>query len=74
MDLEDYYRIKDTKIIIIQDAERAAQKAAEAELMERENESLKVLQKREVIRIAADGDGIVLCQPLILFVCFNRIK
>ena len=74
VNLEDYYRIKDTKIIIIQDAERAAQKAAEAELMERENESLKVLQKREVIRIAADGDGIVLCQPLILFVCFNRIK
>lgn len=54
-DIGDYISVtcEDGKIIITQDAERAAVKAAEAEFMERE---MKVLQKRyeaEQVKIRA---------------------
>lgn len=54
-DIGDYISVtcEDGKIIITQDAERAAVKAAEAEFMERE---MKVLQKRyeaEKVKIRA---------------------
>ena len=54
-DIGDYISVtcEDGKIIITQDAERAAEKAAEAEFMEREMKALKKRYEAEKVKIRA---------------------
>ena len=54
-DIGDYISVtcEDGKIIITQDAERAAEKAAEAEFMEREMKALQKRYEAEKVKIRA---------------------
>ncbi len=54
-DIGDYISVtcEDGKIIITQDAERAAVKAAEAEFMEREMKALQKRYEAEMVKIRA---------------------
>lgn len=54
-DIGDYISVicEDSKIIITQDAERAAVKAAEAEFMEREMKALQKRYEAEKVKIRA---------------------
>ena len=54
-DIGDYISVtcEDGKIIITQDVERAAEKAAEAELMEREMKALQKRYEAEKVKIRA---------------------
>ena len=58
-DIGDYISVtcEDGKIIITQDAERAAMKAAEAEFMEREKSLTEALRGRESQNKGSDGSG-----------------